>query len=224
MRFSAVLFDVGNTLLDVPDDPHERALRAVSHIGSVSLKRYKSEIERARTEWLESGGAPHVADLAETWIGHSKRALDLAGFSGDCELAAQLIEKHFLADGWEVFSEAEGVLRELRRQGIPMGIVSNWPATLEATLRDAGLRGFFEAVVVSGVVGYAKPHPKIFRLALERLGVLPEQTLFVGDSLEDDVKGAQAVGMPSILIDRRRRHGEHRDRIETLRELLDFMA
>lgn len=224
MRFAAVLFDVGNTLVHVPNDPHERALRAASQIGSVSLERYKSEVERVRREWLESGGPPHVADLSETWVGHYKVALEFAGFSGNCDLAAQVIERHFLADGWEVFGEAHGVLRELQRQGIPMGVVSNWPATLEGTLRHTGLREFFSAVAVSGVVGYAKPHPQNFRVALSQLGVVPEQTLFVGDSLEDDVQGAQAVGMSSVLIDRGRRHGQHRDRIETLRELLDFMA
>jgi HAD superfamily hydrolase (TIGR01509 family) len=221
VEFDAVLFDVGNTLLSVPRDPHERAIATVSHLGTIPFKSYKVSLQRARQEWAQAGGAPGLQDLPETWIGHIERALDLIKFEGDRSLAARLIEESFLLEGWEVYPEASEVLEEVRSRGIPMGVVSNWPPTLEATLEAAGLRQYFDVIVVSGVVGYAKPHPEIFRLALSQLNVPPERALFVGDSIELDVEGPAAAGMSSILIDREQRLGEHHGKIESLYELLE---
>jgi HAD superfamily hydrolase (TIGR01549 family) len=105
-----------------------------------------------------------------------------------------------------------------------MGIVSNWPASLEATLEAAGIKQYFEVIVASGVVGYAKPHPAIFHMALSQMGVEPRDTLFVGDKFNLDIDGAATVGMPSVLIDRNERFPEHQERVLSLQELLAYVA
>lgn len=223
MKFEAVLFDVGNTLLRVPVDPHQRAIAKAAHLGEIPFEAYKSSLAQARQEWWSSSGRPELQDLPETWMSHIQRALELIQFSGDAGLASRLIEESYLLDGWENYAESVEVLETLRARGFRLGIVSNWPPSLEQTLELAGLRQYFEAIVVSGIEGYAKPHPAIFIAALERLQSDPRSTLYVGDSPKHDVEGPAAVGMPSVLIDRERStSGEHAT-IESLRGLLDLL-
>jgi putative hydrolase of the HAD superfamily len=83
---------------------------------------------------------------------------------------------------------------ELCRRGLRLAVVSNWDVALAAHLDAIGLASRFGAVVTSAEAGAPKPDPRIFELALERLGVRPEHALHVGDS-EADEEGARAAGM-----------------------------
>lgn len=69
-----------------------------------------------------------------------------------------------------------------------------------AAIRASGLEDFFQTILVSGDadVGFAKPHPRMFELACERLGVAPTETLMIGDRLDLDVQAAIAVGLQAI--------------------------
>ena len=95
-------------------------------------------------------------------------------------------------------------LTTLRDWGLKLGAISNTvqPARYmhQAHIRR-GLAPFFDVEVYSSEVGVAKPHPQIFRAALDALGVAPECAAYVGDRLRADVAGAQAVGMKGILIE-----------------------
>lgn len=219
MSYDAVIFDVGGTLLHVARDPRERAIEAIAHLGDVSLEAFAAGVAQAQREWRVAGGAPEKEDLPETWIAHNRRALELARFDGDAALAARLMEEAFLADGWELFSDVHETLIEIRSHGLPMAVVSNWPATLEATLGRLAIRDYFDSVVASGVVGYAKPHPRIFRIALEQLGVAPHRAVHVGDSAGDDIQGAAAAGVHAVLLDRDGSRGAAPQRIRSLAEL-----
>ena len=202
MNYDAVLFDVGGTLLNVVRDPRERVIGAIAHLGRVSIEAFAAGVERAQREWRSAGGVPEKEDLAATWVAHNKRALELAGFDGDVVSAARLMEESFLADGWELFADVHAALAEIRSLGLPMGVVSNWPATLESTLRQLKIRDYFGPVIASGVVGYTKPHPRIFHIALAELGVAAHRALYVGDSVPHDVQGAAAAGVDAVLLDR----------------------
>ena len=95
-------------------------------------------------------------------------------------------------------------LTTLRDWALKLGAISNTvqPARYmhQAHIRR-GLAPFFDVEVYSSEVGVAKPHPQIFRAALDALGVAPECAAYVGDWLRADVAGAQAVGMKGILIE-----------------------
>jgi putative hydrolase of the HAD superfamily len=97
--------------------------------------------------------------------------------------------------------DAVAALDEVRGAGYRTGLVSN--VTLRASLMRedldrTGLGRRLDATVFSSEVGVRKPDPRIFREAMERLGVDPPETVFVGDRLLDDITGAQAVGMRAI--------------------------
>lgn len=93
---------------------------------------------------------------------------------------------------------------DMLRAKYRLAVVSNFDhgPTVEAALADFGIRDWFDAIVVSADVGWRKPHPAIFREVFRRMGIEAEQAIFVGDTPDADVLGAQAVGMDTIWIDR----------------------
>ncbi len=119
------------------------------------------------------------------------------------------------------FPDAAPALRTLRERGLLTGLISNMDMGGEKLITTIGLDGLFHVAVTSGDVGAAKPDPAIFRAALSRAGVHANEAVHVGDQLSSDVRGALAVGIRPVLLDRDRNHPYYREcsRIESLTEL-----
>lgn len=100
--------------------------------------------------------------------------------------------------------DAKKVLKKLREK-YQLGIVSNFaiPECVEKLLQDNGIMDLFSVVIVSGAINKRKPSPKIFKIAIDALNLNVEDVIFVGDTLEADIKGASEVGMKTIFIERR---------------------
>jgi putative hydrolase of the HAD superfamily len=127
-----------------------------------------------------------------------------------------------------LFPDALAVLDALRGT-FKLGLVTNGLSCLQREkLNGVGIAPYFEAIAISGDLGIGKPHPAIFHAVLDPLGVSPDQTLMVGNSVKGDIGGARATGMRAILIDRGDPHGQD-DTIEPdaviheLAELLDYL-
>jgi len=88
--------------------------------------------------------------------------------------------------------------RELRAEGVPIGILTNSEGRAATLVRELGLDDVFGVVIDSGVVGVAKPEPAIFHAFAAALALPPSEIVHVGDSLRADVQGALAVGMHAI--------------------------
>jgi epoxide hydrolase-like predicted phosphatase len=87
-------------------------------------------------------------------------------------------------------------VRRVKESGRPTGLISNsWGG---ASYDRVEVDSLFDAIVISGEVGLHKPEPEIFRMGAERLGVAPEECVFV-DDLRENCEGAEAVGMTAIL-------------------------
>lgn len=114
----------------------------------------------------------------------------------------------FRALQWELhhrdFQLREGVihtLEALRARGLHVGMVSNIDDDQLAHLLEvAGLRPYFDSLLSSEAAGACKPDPAIFEEALRRAGCAAAEALFVGDTLAQDIAGANAMGMRSVLI------------------------
>ena len=102
----------------------------------------------------------------------------------------------------KLYPDVEPALDGLKKDGYALGLVSNAPAETTETVKTLGLSKYLDSVVISGVVGYSKPNPEIFRIAMKELAVAPEEAVHVGDLYEADVLGARNAGIKGLLIDR----------------------
>ncbi|MBD2848687.1 HAD family hydrolase [Paenibacillus sp. IB182496] len=97
---------------------------------------------------------------------------------------------------------AMDVLQSLKRQGLKLGLVTNGSAHSQNSKIDfVGLREHFDAIIVSDEVQVKKPAKRIFEITLDRLGVKPEFTIYVGDHPLNDVKGASDAGLKTIWLE-----------------------
>jgi putative hydrolase of the HAD superfamily len=127
----------------------------------------------------------------------------------------------------------EGVLEtmhELRRREIGTGLITVCSEDVVDVWPETPFCGLFDAEVFSCSCGLSKPDPGIYGLALEKLGVEPSDALFVGDGANDELAGAERVGMRAVLIHRREEEPawpEVRDwpgaTITRIPEVLDFV-
>lgn len=90
-------------------------------------------------------------------------------------------------------------LERLRAAGLQLGIVSNASPGMERLLRRSGILERVDAVAISAIDGWEKPSPRLFEICLERLGVVPERAIHVGDSLSADLAGARAAGLAGFV-------------------------
>jgi putative hydrolase of the HAD superfamily len=107
-----------------------------------------------------------------------------------------------------LYPDAVELLRVVKQQQLPTALVTNGASDSQRGKLDAlGLEGVFDAVVVSGEIGAAKPDVAPFRVALRTLGMDGDNVWHVGDSLASDVAGANAAGLASVWLNR---HGRER--------------
>jgi 2-haloalkanoic acid dehalogenase type II len=117
------------------------------------------------------------------------------------------------------FPESLEVLRELKKTH-KLGLLSNTHYQSFSHLSEAfKLEQYFDIILPSYEAGRIKPDPEIFLIVLDKLGVMPEEAVMVGDNLRDDILAAEAVGMRGILIDRTSERDKHPERVRDLREL-----
>jgi REG-2-like HAD superfamily hydrolase len=118
------------------------------------------------------------------------------------DLPEQLFNTFVRQENYRLYEDAMPTLERFQNTGLTLGVISNWEEWLERLMVGLGIRDYFHCVVVSGLSGVEKPDAEIFQRALEAAGVRPEEALHVGDSLRDDVQGAEAVGIRAVLLDR----------------------
>jgi HAD superfamily hydrolase (TIGR01549 family) len=211
----AVLFDVDFTLCRPgPELSPERYARiAARHGATLDVGRYDDAREAAVLNLKR-----HPELLHDDTIWHRFTEEIFLGMGGPPEIASECATE--IEQGWEVsenfelFEDALPVLDELRAAELRLGLVSNGIRDLREFVAHHRLG--VDAIVGSRAHGYVKPHPTIFQAALQQLGVEPATAVMVGDSLEEDIEGARALGMRAILIDRDDRHPDVEERLTDL--------
>ncbi|MGV0023359.1 HAD-IA family hydrolase [Phormidesmis priestleyi] len=124
-------------------------------------------------------------------------------FSDFSKFFTELYSYFETAEPWILYADVMPTLEKLRDRNIPLGILSNFDSRLHAVLKALNLTNFFSSVTLSTEVGAAKPSPQIFNAALSKHDCLAESAWHVGDSLEEDFKGAKAAGLRGIWLDRK---------------------
>lgn len=208
-RVRVVFFDVGETLLR--PDPSWSAIyqRACREFG---LAIGEAELEEAFRGVAEAGfwngSGPFEATIEASYERIKAFDARVMAALGQADLPdrfyRRLGELFRAAEAWHVFPEVRGVLDVLTDGGMRCAVISNWVWGLPELLHDLDLAHHFEHVVASSRVGYEKPHPGIFRHALELTGVAGDEAVHVGDNPATDVAGARAAGIHPVLVRRRR--------------------
>ena len=192
----AVLFDFGGTLDADGVTWKERFFRLWRAEGEdVARDRFDRAFYVADDALV--GALPPTLPLADT-IGRLARGIGQSLGTEDSALPARVAER-FCRDAREKLRSSVELFERLSLRH-RLGVVSNFYGNLAAVCREAGMGSFLSAAVDSSLVGRSKPHPAIFRAALERLQVEPSESVFVGDSPERDMAGARGVGMRHVLL------------------------
>ena len=178
----------------------------------LDASRY-DEARRAALETLERH--PELDYDESIWVLFTQRILQ--GMGGATYGAAlELTRAWETAAHFELYDDVLDTLALLRSHGLKIGLLSNRAGVLDDFVVHHALN--VDAHLTSSAHGKTKPHATIFRRLLESLGVAPEDAVMVGDTIEDDIDGARAIGMRAILLDRAGRHPGV-ERIESLGEL-----
>jgi putative hydrolase of the HAD superfamily len=106
---------------------------------------------------------------------------------------------------WVLEDDTLATLQKLEENGYRLGLISNAgdDQDVQQLARRFGIDKYFDFILTSAACSYRKPHPRIFELALSNWYFLPAEAVMVGDNLEADVRGAQAVGLYAIWLSRR---------------------
>jgi putative hydrolase of the HAD superfamily len=211
----AVLFDVDFTLArpgpELGPDGYRRAGKR--HGLALEPERY----EASRLAALASlQRHPELEHDDELWIVFTEEIV--RGMGGDAESARACAED--LVRAWELherftlYEDALPALATLREHGVKIGLVSNGSRDLEEFVVHHALD--VDCAIGSRAFGRTKPHPEIFLRALALLDAEPEEAAMIGDSYEDDIEGARALGMKAFLLDRDGRYPDEPNRIPDL--------
>ncbi|HEX9712104.1 MAG TPA: HAD family hydrolase [Actinomycetota bacterium] len=225
MTVTAVLFDFGHTLMDFGRT--EEALRGAYAV-----------IRDRLANWVEDRAPPEVDELVERIADevdrmversyHERRleeldqiamfaeAFEALGYRLPDELLMEVatLDHDAFAKSVRIEDSTLETLEQLRADGLKLGLVSNvslLPHLMHRDLEAFGISPLLDGAVFSSEIGVRKPRPQIFHHVLEQLGAGPEQAVFVGDRLVDDIAGAHAVGMRAVLTQQYRKEEPDED-------------
>jgi putative hydrolase of the HAD superfamily len=194
---SAVIFDWGGTLTPWHTIDEAGLWQAVcaQHYEAGLAARTAAALRECEMELWDIARREHrSASLADL--------LSLAGV----QASEAFLESYFQA--WEPHTftdpDAGELLHELRRRGIKVGVLSNtmWPrARHELIFARDGVLDLIDGAVYSSEIPWAKPHPEAFRAAVAAVGAAaPGDCVYVGDRPFDDIHGAHAAGLRTVLV------------------------
>jgi putative hydrolase of the HAD superfamily len=209
-RFCAVVFDLWNTLADWNAAEWDEMRRQIAQ---------------------RLGLTPEEFD--EAWYGELREMREMGPITdalAHFDPSPQVVEE-FISMRREVgrrglvpVDGAVETIAELRRRGLRTGVITICSDEVPSLWSETAFHGLFDAEVFSCSVGLRKPDPRIYHLACEQLGVAPEAALFVGDGDNDELAGAERVGMTAVLLERPEFEREWSGlRIRALPEVLELL-
>jgi 2-haloacid dehalogenase len=193
----ACVFDAYGTLFDLSSAVARERQRLGGTLADELSRIWRTK--QLEYTWLRSLMGHH-ADFWRVTGDALDYALDTLGVAADRDLREALMRAYLRLDA---YPEVPGVLRRLRDAGLPCAILSNGsPAMLEAGVEGAGLGDLLVAVLSVEDAGVFKPHPSVYRLAVDRLGVARPDEIAFQSSNAWDVHGAAAFGFRCAWVNR----------------------
>mmetsp|Transcript_112828 Transcript_112828/g.364244 ORF Transcript_112828/g.364244 Transcript_112828/m.364244 type:complete len:360 (-) Transcript_112828:121-1200(-) len=200
----AVIFDLFGTVLQM----RKRCMpwqSLFSAVGDEAQKRGLGALDQARARLFVQAADGPAAEVARQAVEQQLPGFPRSKFHGLCR---QLdFERKVSAEAASavLYDDATEALVRQRELGLMLGLVSNLATPYACVLDDCGIRHHFDAIVLSfqeGVIKGQQGDTRIYERAAERLGVLAEECLFVGDTVKDDYEGPVAAGMRAVHLHR----------------------
>lgn len=228
----AIFFDLYNTLVHYEPPPEMWQSKACQEFGLKAQPHRFHQAFQAAGDFLRRENARFPIsrrgqkERGRLWIGYEFTLLQSAGVKVNWKLASKILERVCQFDSRvAVYEDAPPTLSLLQSRELKLGLISNLDSSLEEFCRGLEIFSFFDFYLISCEVGLEKPHPGMFRLALERARVKPEEAFHVGDEYFSDVVGARRLGIKPLLLDREglMRDCDGCERIRSLREILKLL-
>ncbi|XP_033643450.1 haloacid dehalogenase-like hydrolase domain-containing protein 3 [Asterias rubens] len=209
LRYKVVTLDIHNTLMRVNKSTGQQYSRAARQYGikldpQVLDKAFYTALREQRAKHPNYG--VHTGMTSSAWWSEVIRRTFMTSGQVDnqtiSKIATTLFENFKTPSMWDVFPEVKSTLSALNNEGVCLGVISNCDERLMDVLRSVNLASHFAFILLSVYTGHQKPDAEIFRMAMERLKVQPEECLHVGDNVSQDYEGARAVGMSAVIVDR----------------------
>jgi putative hydrolase of the HAD superfamily len=196
-KVKAIFFDVGNTLL-FPNRARIHAPLAARGLAP-DAQQLRALERRIKNEFDALMTADGSHDHNFWWMYYTQLFTDL-GLKDDT-LRDDLVNTIRNSANWDqILPGTCDYLHEIATQ-YQIAVISNADGKIEEVLKRCEIAECFPSITDSGLVGYEKPHPEIFRQALKTLNVKPEESLYVGDMYSVDYLGATGAGMQAVLMD-----------------------
>jgi HAD superfamily hydrolase (TIGR01662 family) len=231
LKVKAVLFDLGNTLVKswVPEMTFRKVLDSLGI--SMPVDEIKKALAKTDEEFatLNYNSLYGKVSYRKFWNKWDSLVLKHLGLPKDEKLVRNIQKRWFDYAGCEIYSDVKETLRKLKHMGLKIGLVSGgYEEDVHAILETITLRKeLFDVIIGANTIKKVKPHPDVFKYALRKLKVKPDETLFIGDAIDDDYKGAEKVGIKAILIQRTEKYTNKTSRLRTitsLKEIFKYMG
>jgi putative hydrolase of the HAD superfamily len=225
LTIKAVLFDMGSTLVKYDVEFFEEVFqRILTSLGiSRSLDDVKKAFLNAKREAKDINLLPSFGKMKcdEYWHQWDSIVLKHLEIVENEKLAGIVQSKWFDFVDSSLYPESEEVLIKLKRRGIKIGLISNgYEEEINLILEKVNFeKAIFDVIVGVDTIKKVKPNQDVFKYALNKLDVKPEEAIFVGDDVEADYKGAERAGIHSLLIDRAEEQQSGLRKIKNLREI-----
>lgn len=203
-RFTTLLLDADDTLLDFHKDERQALIKALTHFGvpatEENIKIY-SDINQGMWRQLEKGEITKP-ELKRTRFKKFFEAIDF-----HCDEEPLTVNEHYLSllgEGGNTLDGAVETVKALYEEGYELYIVTNGVAATQAKrLERSGLLPYIKEVFVSEAIGYQKPRKEYFDAVLDKITEKDKsKILVIGDSLTSDIKGAMNASLPCCWLNR----------------------
>ncbi len=220
LPFKLILFDLGNTLIyfnaDWQSVIREGISRAVNTLVSLGYgldrDKFAAEFLKSLQENLARRSQDYTEMTTQALLHSLLAAHGHPGVPPSHQRTALNAMYAVSQAHWRVEPDAIATLTSLKSLGCKLGMISNAgdAPDVQILVDNTGLRPFFTKIWVSAEVGYRKPHPRMYELALDYFQVGPKDAVMVGDSLAEDILGAVNLGIATIWLTRRADTPENR--------------